>query len=78
MAMMFDVPRCPVCGELASGTLETVPGLALLCFDENGEAAYVGETKIAWNDQVTCHDREGQVTLECPDGHRWQARRADG
>ena len=77
MAMTFDVPRCTVCGELARGTLEMVPGIALLIFDENGGAEYEGETKIAWNDQATCHDAERRVTLECPNGHRWQARLTD-
>jgi hypothetical protein len=55
--------------------LETVPGVALLTFDENGNAEYAGETKIAWDEQVTCRDGEGRVTLECPNGHRWQAQR---
>jgi hypothetical protein len=54
-----------------------VPGLALLIFDENGAAEYEGETKIAWNDQVTCRDDEGRVTLECPAGHRWRAQLTD-
>lgn len=77
MAMVFDAPRCSICGELASGTLESVPGVALLVFDENGQAEYEGETKLNWNDQITCRDGEGRVTLECPNGHQWQARIAD-
>jgi hypothetical protein len=77
MAMRFDVPRCTLCGELASGTLEQVPGIALLIFDENDTAEYAGETKMAWDDQVTCRDSDGRVTLECPSGHQWQARPID-
>jgi len=77
MAMTFDVPRCTVCGELAKGTLEQVPGIALLNFDEHDTAEYAGETELAWNDQGTCRDGDGRVTLECPRGHQWQARRID-
>ena len=77
MTMTFDVPRCAVCDELARGTLEMVSGLALLIFDEHGEAEYEGETKIAWNDQVTCRDVEDRVTLKCPNGHQWQAQLTD-
>jgi hypothetical protein len=76
MTMTFDLPRCPVCGELALGTLETVSGIALLVFDENDEAQYEGETKIDWNNQVTCRDPDGRLTLECSSGHRWQTRLA--
>jgi hypothetical protein len=54
--------------------LESVPGLALLAFDDSGEAQYAGETAVAWDDQVPCRDVEDRVTLECPDGHRWQTR----
>ena len=77
MAMEFDVPRCPVCGELARGSLEQVPGLALLLFDEHGKAEYEGETTMFWDDQNTVHDENGRVTLECPAGHRWAARQID-
>ena len=78
MAMRFDLPRCPTCGELAMGTRELVPGVALLVFNEKGEAEYQGETRMDWNDQVTCHDQEGRVTLECPNGHQWRARLDEG
>jgi hypothetical protein len=78
MAMKFDVPRCPVCDELAKGTLESVPGMALLMFNEQGEAEYLGETEIFWNDQVTRFDRRGRVTLLCTNGHEWRSPRHEG
>jgi hypothetical protein len=71
--MRFDQPRCSVCGQWARGTLELLPGLALLIFHDNGEAEYQGETKIAWNDQVPYRDAKDRVTLQCPNGHQWQA-----
>jgi hypothetical protein len=77
MTMKFDVPRCPVCDELAKGTLESLPGMALLIFKQEGEAEYLGETEIFWNDQVTRFDRKGRVTLLCTNDHRWRSRRHD-
>ena len=75
--MRFDPWRCPECGQAARGTQETTPGLALLMFDDEGQAEYEGETKMDWNNQTTDVDDRGQVTLECPDWHRWQATAAD-
>ena len=77
MTITFDAPWCPVCGQLARGTLETVPGLALLIFDDAGRAQYEGETKIAWDDQLPCRDRHSRLTLQCRDGHQWQAQLLD-
>ena len=77
MPMKFDVPRCSVCGETAIGTLESVPGLALLVFDQRGDAEYAGETRLDWNGQTTVCDGDGQVTLECPNGHQWPSHMRD-
>jgi hypothetical protein len=51
MAMTFDVPRCSICGQLARGTLEWVPGVAMLTFAESGEAQYEGETRMDRTDR---------------------------
>jgi hypothetical protein len=75
--MRFTPWNCPECGEPAAGTVETVPGLALLVFDDDGQAEYEGETKIDWNGQQTRRDESGKVTLECRHGHRWSAANAD-
>ena len=32
-----------------------------------------GETKVQWESQHSLLDVRGQVTLECPNGHQWQA-----
>jgi hypothetical protein len=71
--MRFKPWKCPECGQPAAGALETVPGLALLVFDDGGQAQYEGETKIDWNGQATCRDESGKAALECPAGHRWPA-----
>lgn len=72
MTMRFKVSRCPVCEEEAMGTVECVPGVALLTFDAKGEAEYEGETKLDWDLQFTRYDDRGHVTLECSNGHQWQ------
>ena len=68
-AMRFDPPTCPECGEYAKGTFETVPGLALLMFDADGEAEYFGQTDMCWDMQTTDLDEQGRATLICPAGH---------
>lgn len=71
--MRFNSWKCPECDQAAIGTVEIIHGLALLMFDENGDAEYAGETKVDWDSQVSRVDARGQVTLECPNGHQWQA-----
>ena len=75
--MRFTPWKCPECGQSAQGTVDTIPGLALLAFDDNGNAEYNGETKIDWNNQTTLHDESGRDLLECPAGHQWPAERED-
>ena len=75
--MRFDPPTCPECGEYAKGTFETVPGLALLMFDADGEAEYFGQTDMCWDGQTTDLDEQGGATLICPAGHTWQAKMDD-
>jgi hypothetical protein len=53
--------------------MELIYGLALLIFDEEGNATYEGETEVNWDSQTSLLDDRGQVTLECPNGHQWQA-----
>ena len=75
--MRFTPWKCPDCGQPAEGTVETVPGLALLVFDDSGQAEYEGETKIEWDGQATCRDESGNTILECPNGHQWSAKHGD-
>ena len=75
--MRFTPWKCPECGEPAQGTVDTIPGLALLAFSGDGNAEYAGETKVDWNNQATRHDEFGADLLECPAGHQWAAKRED-
>ena len=71
--MRFNPWKCPECDQTATGTVELIRGLALLMFDEQGDADYEGETKVDWDSQTSLLDARDQVTLECPNGHQWQA-----
>lgn len=71
--MRFEPWKCPQCDEPARGSIETIPGVALLVFDDDGHADYAGETEIDWNGQTTRKDAAGKVCLVCPNSHRWAA-----
>ena len=71
--MRFDPWKCPECNQPAAGTVEVIHDVALLIFDEQGNADYAGGTKADWDNQVSLLDARDLVTLECPDGHQWQA-----
>lgn len=79
--MRFNPWKCPECGKPAAGTLETIPGMALLTFDENGEAEYDGETKVYWDGQTTVTKTTAELDeaclLQCPNGHEWPAEQLD-
>ena len=64
---------CPKCGSAATGTAERVPGIALLTFDDHGNAEYTGETKLNWDGQTTERDDQERVVLLCPEFHYWLA-----
>lgn len=80
-AMKFESPRCPKCGNFATGTIEYVPGVALLVFEEEGDppyaeyADYQGETEMDWDLQDGQPDEEGRVRLFCrPCCHEWPSK----
>jgi hypothetical protein len=70
--MKFDPCKCPECGEIAIGTVDLIPGIALLDFDDDGEADYVGETKVCWDGQFSETDAEDRTLLSCGE-HEWYA-----
>jgi len=71
--MRLDPWKCPECDQPAKGTLETIPGIALLLFDEDGNAEYFGQTDVCWDGQTTVRDDRDRVRLICADGHEWLA-----
>lgn len=71
--MRFDPWKCPKCSQPAKGMLEMVPGLTRLCFDKAGDAEYDGGVDLCWDGLTEVSDEQGRVTLECCQGHQWQA-----
>ena len=56
--MKFDPTNCPKCSGKPRGTVEQIPGLALLMemTDQPGEYDYEGSTDVWWDDQITIED----------------------
>ena len=75
--MIFEIPQCPECGEDITGTLENVPGTALIFRNEDGEYEYEGETKMFWDGLETIEDEAVRVPAVCAAGHEWQTKMED-
>ena len=69
--MRFTLPNNPKTGKPAVGTCDTIPGVALVQFNPDGSAGYVGETKVDWDGQRTVTDKNGRVQLIDQDGNTW-------
>jgi hypothetical protein len=65
--------HCPECGEIAWGTADTVPGVALFNYFKDG-VEYASETQMFWDGQVHEEDPKGRIRLQCREGHTWFAR----
>lgn len=78
--MKFTPCNCLECGEPLMGTVETVPGVALMDQDqdEDGHFEYSGETKIFWEGQTTDVLDDGKWLVQCENGHEWAAEVEDG
>lgn len=73
--MRLDPNRCPECGDVARGTLETVTGVAEFTLAADRSVEYTGYTDIWWDELKTVVDEGGgYVRLVCPNGHDWAAR----
>jgi len=72
--MKFNPITCPKCGELATGTVDLLIGIALFDIDpDTGEAEYEGRTDIWWDGQQSDQDSQGRYFLTCEHGHEWPA-----
>jgi len=72
--MRFDPDKCPECGKDPRGTIDEIPGCALIDRQEDGSFEWAGETDVWWDGQMTVRDDEQRVTLTCHWGHEWQAK----
>ena len=70
--MIFEIPRCPTCGELARGSIERLAGCAEFDWEEvPGQAVYSGYTDVWWDEQTMETNETGQAHLICSQGHEW-------
>lgn len=71
--MKLQSLNCPQCGELALGTDELTPGVAMFTDpDEDGNVEYNGKTKMDWEGQTTQKGPNGDPILVCYHGHEWE------
>ena len=63
---------CPDCGGEPRGVAETIPGTALVAFDEEGRPFYEGGTDVHWDGGSTDRQPEtGEIMFVCHDGHSY-------
>lgn len=75
--MKIDKRYCPTCGKEAVCIAEQVFALAIIKFDNDGNADYVGETKILWDTQESIVDEKtGLHRVRCSvnGGHEWTTK----
>lgn len=73
--MRLDPHRCPECDEVADRIVEEVIAVAGIEVQEDGTWDYDGNgSNVDWNSQKPSRPREGMVTLQCSEGHEWEAR----
>jgi hypothetical protein len=61
---MFPKIYCPFCKSIATGTMDRVPGIALLQETDEG-LEYAGETQMEWDCQTTEEDDRGLTVFYC-------------
>jgi hypothetical protein len=71
--LYFKTPKCPTCGEYASGVLESVLGIAELRHNKDGGFTYAGETDVDWDTQESYATRKGFYSLRCPNRDAWES-----
>ncbi len=77
--MRLHQPVCPVCGELAIGTIERLSGRAeFASVAADGTAEYSGQTQVWWEEQKTAlqndsapESGENLPLVICPNAHEW-------
>ncbi len=63
--------KCPRCGNVPEGTLDTIPGVALVIErEEDSKLEWYGETRVCWDGQETEKDSYGLTYFWCGDCDR--------
>lgn len=70
--MKLKTPCCPTCNKPATGTVESLKGVAEFAGDPSaGPVEYGGNTKVWWDEQKTDRDEKGRAIVVCEEGHDW-------
>lgn len=78
MTFLYEISRCPECGETLRGEEDLIPGTALVQEYDTDLFEYDGETVVDWNGQSNVsQNRPGYVTVSCPKFHVWETRKAE-
>ena len=64
---------CPECGKQVHGSVDLIPGTAMLEAHEDGTFDYCGETTVHWEGQYSVENEAGLPFVCCEDGHEWGA-----
>lgn len=65
--------KCPECGGDIRGTVDQVPGIALLTDLGGGDFEYAGETEVFWDGQTPETDADGRQLVQCENSHEFYA-----
>lgn len=74
--------KCPECGEDIQGTVDLVPGVALMTVAPDGAFEWDGETKMTWDGQSNWEDHRISMgvppstpkrmwRVTCANAHEW-------
>lgn len=63
--------KCPECGEEIKGSVDLVPGCALMNVDPDGTFEWAGETEMDWDNQHNLEQDPKRMRVQCCDGHEW-------
>ena len=76
--MKLDPHICPECGEPADRIVEKVIAVAGIDVQDDGTWEYDGTgSEVDWNTQKPVRQAGERVTLQCTEGHEWQAVEID-
>jgi hypothetical protein len=63
--------KCPECGEEIIGSVDLVPGCALMNVEPDGTFEWAGETEMFWDGQYNHCEDPTKLLVQCRNGHEW-------
>jgi len=69
--MRFAIAVCPTCGGPPEGSVDLIPGTAMLHQNDDGTFDWEGETEVHWDGQYNIAIAPDTMTVQCWQGHEW-------